>query len=258
MFPVKRALYDRIGVSYRATRREDPRIARAIWNALGDAESVVNVGAGAGAYEPPDRQVLAVEPSEVMVAQRPAGAAPVVQAVAEALPFKDDSFDAAMAVLSDHHWRRRTDGMRELRRVARRRVVLFNADPAQAERFWLTRDYLPGFLDLIPVPYRRPGRWTAELASLLEGELSVVPVPIPHDCRDGFYGAYWRRPRRYLDRQVRDGISVFAQLPRKAVAAAVERLGSDLDDGSWRARHSALLRRDELDLGYALVVVELE
>jgi SAM-dependent methyltransferase len=255
---VKRALYDTIGASYTATRREDPRIARAIWGALGDAKSVVNVGAGAGAYEPSDRQVLAVEPSEVMVAQRLAGAATVVRADAEALPFEDGSFDAAMAVLSDHHWRRRADGLRELRRVARRRVVLFNADPAQAERFWLTRDYLPGFLDLIPPPYRRPGHWTAKLASLLEGELRVVPVPIPHDCRDGFYGAYWRRPHRYLDRRVRDGISVFAQLPRESVAAAVERLGSDLNDGSWRRRHSALLERDELDLGYAVVVVELE
>jgi SAM-dependent methyltransferase len=258
MSPVKRALYDTIGASYKETRREDPRIARAIWTALGDAKSVVNVGAGAGAYEPSDREVLAVEPSEVMVAQRPAGAATVVRAEAGALPFEDDSFDAAMAVLSDHHWRRRSEGMRELRRVARRRVVLFNADPAQAERFWLTREYLPGFLDLISAPYRQPGHWTAELAALLEGELRIVPVPIPHDCRDGFYGAYWRRPRRYLDRRVRDGISVFALLPREAVAAAMERLGSDLDDGSWRSRHSALLERDELDLGYAVVVVELE
>ncbi|MET0972961.1 MAG: methyltransferase domain-containing protein, partial [Thermoleophilaceae bacterium] len=123
---MKRALYDTIGASYRETRREDPRIARAIWNALGDAKSVLNVGAGAGAYEPSDRLVLAVEPSEVIVAQRPAGAATVVRAEAEALPFEDDSFDAAMAVLSDHHWRRRGEGMRELRRVARRRVVLFN------------------------------------------------------------------------------------------------------------------------------------
>jgi SAM-dependent methyltransferase len=258
MFAVKPALYDRIGTSYSATRREDPRIARVIWEALGDAESVVNVGAGAGAYEPSDRRVLAVEPSEVMVAQRPAGAAPVVRGEAEALPFEDDSFDAAMAVLSDHHWRRRAQGMRELRRVARRRVVLFNADPAQAERFWLTRDYLRGFLDLIPASYRRPGYWTSELAALLEGELRAVPVPIPHDCIDGFYGAYWRRPRRYLDRGVRDGISVFAGLPQEEVNAAVERLRSDLDDGSWRDRHSALLERDELDLGYALVVVELE
>jgi SAM-dependent methyltransferase len=175
-----------------------------ILEALGDAESVVNVGAGAGAYEPSDRRVLALEPSKVMVAQRPAGAAPVVRGAAEALPFEDDSFDAAMAVLSDHHWRRRAQGMRELRRVARRRIVLFNPDPAQAERFWL------------------------------------------------------RRPRRYLDRRVRDGISVFAGLPQEEVSAAMDRLRSDLDDGSWRDRHSALLERDELDLGCALVVVELE
>jgi SAM-dependent methyltransferase len=257
MFPVKRALYDRIGASYRATRREDPRIARAIWTALGDAESVLNVGAGAGAYEPSDRQVLAVEPSEVMVAQRPAGAAPVVLGEAEALPFEDDSFDAAMAVLSDHHWRRRADGMGELRRVARRRVVLFNADPAQYGRFWLTRDYLPAVLDLVPAPYQRPGHWMDELSGLLGAEVRALPVPIPHDCRDGFYGAYWRRPSRYLERRVRDGISVFAKIPEQEVAAAVARLGSDLEDGSWRDRYAELLGLEELDLGYAVLVAEL-
>ncbi len=157
------ALYDRLGVGYTATRRTDPRIAERIWAALGDAQSVLNVGAGAGSYEPPDRKVVAVEPSAGMLAQRPRDAAPAVQAEAEALPFDDDAFGAVLAVISDHHWRDRARGLAEMRRVARRRVVVFNADPAEAERFWLTRDYLPGFLLLIPEPYRRPGAWAEEL-----------------------------------------------------------------------------------------------
>src|SRR5438067_1866577 len=137
------ALYDTIGRGYTTTRRGDPRIARAIHGALGEARSVLNVGAGAGSYEPLDRDVVAVEPSAVMISQRPRDGAPVVQARAEALPFADASFDAAMAVLSDHHWRDGARGRRELRRVARRRVVMFTWDPSYAEAFWLTRDYLP-------------------------------------------------------------------------------------------------------------------
>jgi SAM-dependent methyltransferase len=254
---VERPLYDTIGRTYRTTRREDPRIARAIWDALGDAESVLNVGAGPGAYEPRGRRVVAVEPSEVMVAQRPTGAAPVVRAGAEALPFEDDSFDAVMAILSDHHWHRRADGMRELRRVARRRVVLFNADPAQFAKFWFTREYLPALLDLVPVPHRRPGHWLEQLSTLLGGELRAVPVAIPHDCRDGFFAAYWRRPHRYLEQRVRDGISIFAKVPEADVASAVARLRSDLNNGTWHELHGALLDLDELDLGYVLVVAEL-
>jgi SAM-dependent methyltransferase len=249
-------LYDEIGRGYTATRGQDPRIAQALWRALGDADSVLNVGAGAGAYEPPDRNVLAAEPSGTMIAQRPAGAAPVVQASAEALPLPDDSFDAVMAVLSDHHWRDRLRGLRELRRVARRRVVLFNADPAQADQFWLSREYLPEFLDLIPAQYRDPGPWEEELAHVL-GPVSLHPVPIPHDCHDGFYGAYWRRPDAYLDPRVRAGISVFAHLPPTAVQSGLARLRADLTDGTWQARHADLAGLEELDLGYRVVVAEL-
>src|SRR5919198_6304706 len=158
------ALYDRIGRGYTDTRRTDPRLAARIWEALGDARTVVNVGAGSGSYEPADREVVAVEPSAAMIAQRPAGAAPVVRASAEELPFPDRSFDAALAVHSDHHWRDRLRGLRELRRVARRRVVLFNVDPAEVGRFWLTSEYLPGSLCLFPERYREPGVWVKELA----------------------------------------------------------------------------------------------
>jgi SAM-dependent methyltransferase len=249
--------YDRIGVGYASTRRTDPRIARQIEEALGEAQSVVNVGAGTGAYEPVDREVTAVEPSAAMTGQRPAGAAPAVRAHAEALPFADDSFDAAMTVLSDHHWRDRAAGLREMRRVARDRVVVLNSDPALAELFWLTRDYLRGFLDLIPDRYRTPGHWRAELESLLGTATDVRAVPVSHACGDGFYAAYWRRPRAYLEREVRNGISVFHRLPAAEVDAALKRLGRDLDDGAWEERLGHLLQLDELDVGLRLVSCEL-
>ncbi len=247
--------YDQIGRTYTTTRNADPRVATAIWRGLGRARTVVNVGAGAGAYEPPDCEVTAVEPSTVMIAQRPAGAAPVVQARAQELPFGDASFDAAMAVLSDHHWSDRPQGFAELKRVARDRVVLFNANPAEADRLWLTREYLPGFIQLIPTRYRDTDIWERELRAAF-GEISLVPVPIPHDCADGFYGAFWRRPEAYLRQTVRDGISVFAQIPAEQVHAGIEALRADLLSGDWQHRHRDLLALDELHLGYYVAVAE--
>ena len=196
-------LYDSIGESYTAARREDPRIAARIRAALGHARTVVNVGAGTGAYEPADLEVTAVEPSEVMIAQRPEGAAPVVRAVAEELPFEDGSFDAAMVVLSDHHWRDHERGLAELRRVARS-VVLFTWEPASSRDTWVVRDYFPCFDELIPDGYRL----SRTVERLGGGRVEVVPIP--HDCLDGFYHAYWRRPEAYLDPVVRAGISAFA------------------------------------------------
>jgi len=248
-------LYDRIGRTYSSTRGTDPRIAAAVWDALGDARTVLNVGAGTGHYEPRDRDVVALEPSPVMIAQRPPGAAPVVQGRAEALPFEDDAFDAVMAVLSDHHWRDRRRGFTELRRVARQRVVLFNANPAEADRFWLTTEYLPEFLELISPRYRRPGAWRDELEDGL-GAVELVPVPIAHDCADGFYGAYWRRPEAYLDPEVRAGTSVFAQVSSAAEARAIDALGADLQNGRWQERHRELLSLDELHLGFYVIVAE--
>ena len=250
---MSKAIYDRIGRGYGDRRRADPRIAAQIEEALGDARSVLNVGAGTGSYEPGDRAVTAVEPSTEMIAQRPAGAAPAIQASAEELPFEDGSFDAAMAIISDHHWSDRAAGMREMLRVARRRVLVLNADPGRADSFWLTRDYLPGFIDLVPEPYRRPGFWERELRDLL-GEVEVHPVPVPHDCRDGFFQAYWRHPRDYLDRSVRDGISVFHRLPAVEVSTAMERLRRDLDEGRWEERVGRLRELTELDVGLRLVV----
>jgi SAM-dependent methyltransferase len=246
-----------VGGGYTATCGTDPKIAQMIWAGLGDARSVLNVGAGAGAYEPPDREVLAVEPSLVMIAQRPANAAPVVRAVAEALPLADDRVDAVMAILTDHLWIDRRQGLRELRRVARRRVVLFNADPTAARRFWLTRDYLPAVMSLSPRRFHQPGVWVEDCLRRELGPVRLVPVPIPHDCRDGFYGAFWRRPAAYLRPEARAGISLFTRLPPRDVTQALERLRTDIASGAWQARYAQLSEQQELDLGYCLVVAEL-
>jgi SAM-dependent methyltransferase len=254
--PVTRASYDEIGLGYSALRRTDARIAAQIEDALGDASSVLNVGAGTGSYEPAGRDLTAVEPSAVMIGQRPGGSAPVIQVSAESLPFADDSFDAVMAIISDHHWSDREAGLREMRRVGRDRVLLLNADPAQAGRFWLTRDYLDNLAGLITSRYREEGFWREELERSL-GRVELRPVPVPHDCEDGFYQAFWRRPEAYLDRSVRDGTSVFRMLPAERVDRAIGQLRADLGDGTWETRYGDLLTRPELDVGLRLVVAEL-
>ena len=240
-------LYDSIGKSYTDFRREDPRIAARIRAALGDARTVVNVGAGAGSYEPRDLEVTAVEPSETMIAQRPEGAAPVVRASAEELPFEDGSFDAAMVVLSDHHWRDHDRGLAELRRVARR-VVLLTWDPATVHDFWLVSDYLPCFEDLITEGFR------IEQTIEALGGVRVEAVPVPHDCVDGFMGAYWRRPHAYLDPHVRASISACALMDGVCLEEGMARLEADLHSGAWERRHADLLKLEELDLGYRLLI----
>jgi SAM-dependent methyltransferase len=242
------ARYDAIGRTYTATRGTDPRIAAPIWAALGAAPTVVNVGAGTGSYELPDREVTAVEPSAVMIAQRPSDAAPAVQASAEALPFADASFDAAMAVLTLHHWRDWRAGCTELRRVARDRVVVFSWDPTYVRRMWLGPEYFPGYGDQDVAGFPS----LADQAAALDAEIEVVPIP--WDCRDGFLSAFWRRPEAYLDPAVRAGISTLAKRNEAELADGLARLRADLDSGAWARRHADLLDRDELDLGYRLLV----
>src|SRR3954467_2681901 len=211
-------LYDTIGATYTVTRRTEPRIAARIWAALGDAQTVLNVGAGTGSYEPPGRDLTAVEPSALMRAQRPEGSAPVVAATAESLPFDDQSFDAAMAVSTVHHWQDPIAGLREMRRVARR-VVVFLFDTSDPGQFWLTRDYLPEFAALRSV---RVLASVADLAGAIGARLE--PVPIPWDCADGFFEAHWRRPEAYLDANVRRGVSVWTSLRPDAEQRAVHSL----------------------------------
>jgi SAM-dependent methyltransferase len=241
-----RALYDRIGVGYAGWRRPDPRLAARIADALGPARAVVNVGAGAGSYEPADRPVVAVEPSAEMVRQRQPGAAPAVRASAERLPFRDGAFDAAMAILTIHHWPDWRAGLRELRRTARGHVVVLTWDPAH-EGFWLVQEYFPEILamDHVIMPT------LPQIADVL-GLLEVRPVPVPADCSDGFLGAYWRRPEMYLDAGRRGAISAFARLAE--VEPGLARLRADLADGSWERRNAALLGVPELDIGYRLLV----
>jgi SAM-dependent methyltransferase len=241
-------LYDSIGAGYRRYRRPDPRIAAAIRRALGRAHTVVNVGAGAGSYEPTDRPVIAVEPSRAMIRQRPAGSAPVVQASAARLPFRQGAFASALAVLTVHHWPDRAAGLAELARVARRRVVIVTWDPA-ASGFWLVDDYFPaiGAIDRQIFPA------IDEIRQAL-GRVEVRPLPVPYDCTDGFLGAHWRRPYAYLDPAVRGAMSTFARIGD--VEPGLARLRSDLTDGSWARRHGHLMRQPELDLGYRLVVAE--
>jgi len=245
------AVYDTIGRGYTGQRRADPRLAAAIRAALGDARSVVNVGAGSGSYEPAELAVLAIEPSREMIRQRPAGAAPAVQAVAERLPLADGRVDAALAVLTLHHWTDRAAGLAELKRVARRRVVIVTWDPAWKNDFWLTRDYFPGVLehDVVNFPT------LAQLEGVL-GRVRVAPLPVPHDCADGFLGAYWRRPDAYLDAGVRSAISTFARLEPGTLAAGLTRLADDLATGRWDARLGHLRAQRDADLGYRLVVWE--
>ena len=239
-------LYDSIGVAYSVTRRTEPRIAAQIWGVLGDARTVLNVGAGTGSYEPCGRDVTAVEPSAVMRAQRPAGAAPCVDATAESLPFRDQSFDAAMAFATIEHWQDPIAGLREMRRVARR-VVVFTHDATETDLFWLNRDYLPEFADLF---IGRPS--LTDLARAIGAR--AEPALVPWDCVDGFYHAYWRRPEAYLDEHVRRGMSIWARVGPDAEQRAVRSLGDDIESGRWAERNRDLVDLDAAELGIRLLI----
>jgi SAM-dependent methyltransferase len=241
--------YDKIGTSYTRTRRTEPRIAARLHQALGHARRVVNVGAGTGSYEPTDREVVAVEPSATMIGQRAPGTAPAVQAWAEALPFRDDSFDAALAIFTVHHWPDPERGLAELGRVAHRQVFL-SFDSGFDENFWLVADYFP---EIDALDTSSETHSSAGIERVLDVQ-SVESVPVPADCVDGFAACYWNRPEAYLDPEVQAGISCLAMLDRGVLARGAERLRADLASGAWDARHGHLRDLDELDVGYRLIV----
>jgi SAM-dependent methyltransferase len=238
-------LYDRIGQGYARTRRPDRRIAAKLGEALGDARSVVNVGAGAGGYEPEDREVTAVEPSAEMIAQREEGAAPVVQASAEALPFDDDSFDAAMAIHTVHHWPDLAAGLAELRRVARDRVVIMTSTRESTAGIWIS-DYFPG----------SPRGHAFEDVLEILGDPTVIEVPIAQDCTDLFFFALWARPELFLDDQVTKSMWIWNTLDFEERTEGSRRLASDLADGTWEREYGSIREQPELDTGLRIVVAD--
>jgi SAM-dependent methyltransferase len=241
-------VYDVMGRGYAQVRRADPRLEQAIWRALGGARTVLNVGAGTGSYEPRDRWVLAVEPSGVMVAQRPPDAAPVIAAHVERLPLADRSVDAAMAVLTLHHWQDLRAGLAELQRVVRERIVIVTMDVQRLAQLWIVRDYLPELLG----PHMAKFPSMEDLCSLLtDPEVEILPVP--HDCTDGFMAALWARPEAYLDPATRAATSPWYDLPDDLADRALERLGADLRSGEWHQRYAGLLDLQELDVGLRLI-----
>jgi len=241
------SLYDKIGVGYAHKRKPDFRIARAIHDALGDAKSVLNVGAGTGSYEPADRMVTALEPSAEMISQRLPSSAKAYQGSAEDTPFADDQFDAAMAVLTVHHWSNIEAGLREMRRVTKGPLVILTFDP-ESVYFWLA-DYIPQIIEL-----DQPIMPKLSAFDRILGKTEVKIIPVPRDCTDGFLGAYWQRPHAYLDPQVRSAISTFSKLDN--ITNALTKLEQDLASGVWEERYGHLTALENLDVGYRLVVAQ--
>jgi SAM-dependent methyltransferase len=244
--------YGTIGVDYTKYRRPDPRIAATIIDALGDAETVLNVGAGAGSYEPVDRAVTAVEPSASMRAQRPDGLPVAIDATAESLPFADDSFDAAMATITVHQWLDLAAGLAEVRRVTTGPVIILTADPAELSRFWLN-EYAPEVIETEARRYPAPSR----IAGLLGGTAEIRSVPIPLDCTDGFGEAYYGRPEALLDPGARRANSAWSFVGPEVVDRFERTLRSDLESGAWDARHGALRTQPEFDGSLRLIVAGL-
>jgi SAM-dependent methyltransferase len=245
--------YDVIGHGYAAYRRPDPRIAAAIHVALGDARTVLNVGAGTGSYEPTDRPVVAVEPSTAMALQRPAHLPPAVRAVAESLPLADQSVDASMAIMTIQHWTDWRRGLTEMRRVTRRRVVLLTIDVAAEADMWLFADYAPQFLTNDSAEFPRP----EAIEAFLQVPVDVRVVPVPADCTDGMGVSFWSRPESVLDAGARGATSGFARMGDDEEQAIVDRLAADLRSGAWDEKHGGLRSLTELDVGLRLLVADV-
>jgi SAM-dependent methyltransferase len=241
--------YETRGAGYAARRRPDPRIAAMIHTALGDSRTVLNVGAGAGSYEPTDSYVVAVEPSARMRAQRPPAAVPALDATAGELPFDDDAFDAVMATVTVHQWPDAARGLAELRRVARGPVVVLTFDGDALDRLWLA-EYAP---ELIAAERRRYPAISL-IAGAVGAGAEVLEVPIPLDCVDGFTEAYYARPEEFLDPRVRAAQSAWGFIDEAAVTRAVGRLREDLDSGAWDARHGHLRTQPQFIGALRLIV----
>lgn len=249
---MKAPAYDRMGLNYSDVRRADPRFETAIWGALGDAQKVLNIGAGAGSYEPRDREVVAIEPSPAMIAQRPPGATPAIQAVAESLPLGDESVDATMGVFTMQHWDDVERGLAEVLRVTRERLVFLTLDLDVTEEMWLCRDYLPEIIE-----HDRRSFPSIERLEAVLPNTQVDEVVVPGDCSDGFCVALWGRPEAHLDPHLRRASSIWHRLPDDVVDRGLDRLRRDLDSGEWDRRYGPLRTQAALDVGLRLVTAEL-
>lgn len=247
--PVGDVDYGRLGQGYAARRRAEPRIADLVEEALGGGRSVLNVGAGAGSYEPGDRTVVAVEPAEVMIAQRPPGAGRVVRAVADSLPFGDTVFDASMAMVTLHQWPDAAGGLAEMRRVTTGPVLVLTFDPDALDRLWLM-DYVPELL--VAEASRYPT--IPFLVDLLGPATEVLPVPVPFACVDGFTEAFYGRPEAFLDPGVRRAQSAWAFVAPTVETGFVDRLAGDLASGRWDRRYGELRRQPAFSGALRLVV----
>jgi SAM-dependent methyltransferase len=241
-------VYDRIGRQYTANRRADPRWEAIVATQIGDAQRIVNVGAGTGSYEPVGREVVAIEPSGVMLAQRAAGAAPAVRAVAADLPVVAGWADVVMAILTVHHWSDWERGLAELCRVAPRRIV-FAIDFEVHSRFWLLQEYLPEVLE-----HTLRCEPSADAVAEAIGATESIDMPVFRDLQDGVLGAYWCRPEAYLDHVVRANNSGTALAHPETTALGIARLEVDLASGAWHERHADLVARESIDMGYRLLV----
>ena len=240
------ALYDRIGSNYAIGRRTDPIISSYIFQFLADSDSIVNIGAGAGSYEPSGKNLVAVEPSITMISQRSSGACQVKQAFAESLPFKDGSFSHSMTVLSMHHWSDRKSAFEEVKRVTTKRFIAVTWNP-DSDPYWLTQEYFPEIHDIDRLLFPS----LDELTSAFPG-IRFYPLAIPADCVDGFTAAYWARPHAYLNLEVRSGMSTFNKIEN--LASGLEKLSMDLNSGCWENRNARLRPLDQLDVGYTVAV----
>lgn len=241
--------YDKGGQFYSGIRKPDPRIASAIHAALGGSRTVLNVGAGAGSYEPGDRYVVPLEPSQSMRKQRPRNLAPALNGSVESIPFDDEAFDAAMGVLTVHHWKDRTKCLRELRRVTSGPIVLMTFDPEAPTEFWMG-DYAP---ELVEIERKRYGT-IRSITDVLGGDCRVEPIAIPKDCTDGFQVAFYARPEAFLQKEVRKSQSAWSFLSGDVEERIVQNLSRDLSSGTWEKKYGHLRQRATINCQLRLIV----
>jgi len=240
-----KAKYDEIGIEYASQRKSDPRIASQIFDKLDGAQRIVNIGAGSGSYEPENVELVAIEPSSEMINQRSPNAHPVIQGTAESLPFPEKSFTHALTILSMHHWENREKAFNEINRVVSQGFVAVTWDP-ESQPFWLTRDYFPEMIELDKAIFPK----IEEIKNYFD-DVEITPLLIPEDCKDGFLGAYWKRPSAYLDQEVRNSISSFSKLQN--ISKGLTKLALDIESKQWFDINQLILTKSALDIGYIIV-----